>query len=377
LAPPALAGREDDLRAFDTILGRAEHGLASSPLMLVGLRGVGKTVLLRAFRQRAEAAGWHALSLEGETGAGAEARVAARTARELDLLSLKFRRRRGRAGFARALASIETFSVNAGVTGAGLTVASRPKAPEAFDFELRLFEVVDCLADRLMRDRAGLAVFVDEFQDLPPVAAGALVGVQHAASQRGWPFYVIGAGLPNLPSVLARLRSYTERYAYRTIGRLDDAAASAAVVGPAERLGVEIADGAARLMVAEARGYPFFLQTFAYEAWLAGADDRIEPDDAEVAISRGYDALEGFFSARWDRATRAEREVLRAMAEQAPAPSPVTALAARLGKPVGSLGPPRRSLIDKGLVYVPERGRLDFTALGMADWITRQDPPTR
>jgi hypothetical protein len=368
-----LAGRDDDLAAFDSLIARARDGRVGSPPVLLGLRGVGKTVLLRAFREHAERADWLTMWIEGEPGGLGPSRAAARLARELEGVSRRVRRRGKSSRSAGALGAIESFSVNAALTGGGVSVSTRAPQADPFDLEFGLLDVVEALAQGLVRDAVGAALFVDEFQDLDLAATSALVAVQHAASQNGWPFYIIGAGLPTLPSRLAGVRSYTERYAYRTIDRLSDAQALEALAGPARRLGVAFEDDAAARLVAEAGGYPFYLQTFGYEAWLLGTDGRITAANAEEAVARGHGALDGFFRARWDRATAAERDALRLIAQDAPAASRVADLAERLGKPVGALGAVRRSLIAKGLVYAPARGQLALTALGMAAFIERED----
>ncbi|MDR1188647.1 MAG: ATP-binding protein [Bifidobacteriaceae bacterium] len=373
LAPPELAGRRDESSAFDTLLGRAANGLTSSPIMLTGLRGVGKTVLLQSFRERAAESKWLTMSIEAEPGPKSGDSSLVRLTRELETVSRQVKREGGRGTrFSAAVAAIESFSISLGLTGGGVSMSTRTHSPVAFDFEGELFAVVEALSAGLTKDKSGLALFIDEMQDFDDDVTSALVAVQHAASQRGWPFYLIGAGLPGLPRRLAAVRSYTERYAYWTIDRLTDDQSAAALTEPARRLGVRFEPAAAGLIVSEARGYPFFLQSFGYQAWLQGTDDRITEADAETAIQVGYRGLDGFFRARWDRATKAERAILRLIAASSPEPSTVTSLAARRGKPVSSLGPARRSLIEKGLVYVPERGRLALTSLGMAGFIERE-----
>jgi hypothetical protein len=377
LAPPELAGRQDEVSAFETLLGRASNGLAGSPIMLVGLRGVGKTVLMQDLRQRAEASRWLTMAIEAESGPGAGENTLARLAREFEIVSRQIKRRRGGTSrFAEALEAIEAFSVTMSVAGGGVSVSRRPRQPASFDLEGELLGIVQGLAAGLAKDKSGVALFIDEMQDLDDASASAMVAVQHVASQRGWPFYLVGAGLPGLPRRLAAIRSYTERYAYRSIDRLTAEQATDALVEPARRLGVAFEEAAIRRIVAEAQGYPFFLQAFGYQAWLQGQGEVITEGDSESAIERGYLGLDGFFRARWDRATKAERALLALIAEDSPAASSVASLAARRGKPVSRLGLARRSLIDKGLVHVPERGQLALTALGMADFIKRQASAT-
>jgi hypothetical protein len=375
LVPPELAGRAGLLDAFAGIVGRQAKGFASNPLMLTGLRGVGKTALLRAFRQLADEAGWLSMWIEGDASDHGPERAVASLSSELTLVSRTIRRSRG--GTSRlkdALSAIESFSVNAGLTGGGVSVATRERSDSTFNLELELRDLAGSLATATGRERPGLVLLVDEMQDLDRTTASALIAVQHTASQNAWPFYVIGAGLPTLPARLAGIRSYAERYAYKSLGRLTDAEATEALVVPARRAGVEYQSAAVARLVAEAHGFPYFIQVFGYEAWLVGRECQITEADALMAIDRGYGELDGFFRARWERATKAERGLLRVIAADAPRSSRVADLAARLDKPSNAIGQARRALIDKGLIYAPERGLLALTALGMASFIARQGP---
>ena len=195
----------------------------------------------------------------------------------------------------------------------------------------------------------------------------------HEVSQRGLPFFVIGAGLPNLPGVLADARSYTERlFAYVRIDRLNQADAALALVRPAADEGVAWTDEAVAAVVDASGGYPYFLQQFGQTTWNAAAASPIAIEDATDGIRAGRALLDdGFFRARWDRATPAERDYLRAMAADGDGPSSSGEVAQRLGRRLASLGPARANLIAKGLVYAPEHGQIAFTVPGMAEFIAR------
>jgi hypothetical protein len=235
---------------------------------------------------------------------------------------------------------------------------------------------------RLLRDlagaaedqRVGVAVLIDEAQDLSREELTAICAIVHAANQRGERLVVALAGLPSLPRKLSEAKSYAERlYQFHRVEELDRGAASAALVEPARRQHVTWDPDALGYAVAESQGYPYFLQQFGQEAWNAAAGPTIELADARVGVARGQAALDnGFFRVRWDRATAAERAYLAAMAVDGDAGSASGEVAARLGKKITSLGPTRASLIGKGLIYSPDHGVVAYTVPAMASFVRRQ-----
>ena len=205
----------------------------------------------------------------------------------------------------------------------------------------------------------------------------ALLTVQHMANQRELPFFLIGAGLPNLPGALSGARSYAERlFTYTTIGPLNRDDAAVALTEPAERFGARYSTDALSLLVDISDGYPYFLQTFGQAIWNLAPDREFTMADAEAAIVEGQDELDaGFFPSRWERATPAERAYLHAMTGLAAGPDTATAdIVAALGSTQKATSVVRSQLIDKGLIYSPEHGRVAFTVPGMADFLHRQDP---
>ncbi|WP_326948063.1 ATP-binding protein [Arthrobacter sp. RIT-PI-e] len=226
----------------------------------------------------------------------------------------------------------------------------------------------------LKADNSAFAIFIDEMQDLDQDLLTALITVQHTAGQRGWPFYIVGAGLPNLPTTLSRARTYAERlFDYRTIGPLEDVDAQYALTRPAKEMGAEYSPEAlATLLQASAR-YPYFIQEFGKAIWDAAPATPFTGDDAELAVFLGLGQLDaGFFSSRWGRATRKERSYLRAMADDGDTGSSTSTIAERLGIKATALGPARAQLISKGIIYSPEHGRVAFTVPGMTGFILRQ-----
>ena len=224
----------------------------------------------------------------------------------------------------------------------------------------------------------GSLILVDELQEANSEELTALNTVVHELGQAGTPLPVIliGAGLPSLPAQLADATSYAERlYDYRTIGLLDVPAATEALVGPAADLGVEWADGALALARETASGYPYFLQALGKHVWDAAVTTPISAEDAAVGAASAQSEVEqGLYRSRWERATPAQKLLLRVLAEVGGEhPAPISELVAPAGKArVSDLSASRNELIKKGLVFSPERGQLAFTVPGMSEFILRQ-----
>lgn len=240
--------------------------------------------------------------------------------------------------------------------------------------ETDLHELATDLAEAAAEQGIAVGVFIDEMQDLDNEILSALCSASHGVSQQNLPFYVFGAGLPNLPRVLSDARSYAERlFNYRSIEPLGELESHQALVDPARDQGVSWGAAAAETVLGAAEGYPYFLQEYGRAAWDAAAGPVIGELDATIALQEGRDHLDrGFFRSRWERATNAERILMTAMAEDAGAPSSSSEVAHRLGKKLSGIGPARAGLISKGLVYAPDHGLLAYTVPGMAEFITRQ-----
>lgn len=369
--PHELAGRGAEIDAFDLIVAKTRHGAVERPMVLHGLRGVGKTVLLNEFRRQAERADFPVVTLEGRSVGGES--VKGRLARDLLVAGRKLGRGRPRARLSRALGSISSFSAKLGVTGIDLGVGVEPGRADSGSLEVDLEELVEDLAVALREESRGVVFLIDEMQDLDAELLEALLATQHLAQQREWPFYVIGAGLPSLPSILSASRSYAERlFTYRTIGALGEQDAAAALTRPAERLGAEYDDDARGLLLDASGGYPYFIQEFGKAAWDVATGKVINAADAIAALVVGRGQLDhGFYISRWERATAAERRYLELMATDGDTGSSTTEIARRASKSVGGLSPIRASLIAKGVIFAPEHGRVTFTVPGMADYIQR------
>src|SRR5690606_29255489 len=211
----------------------------------------------------------------------------------------------------------------------------------------------------------GMPIFIDEMQDLPPADVSAICGACHELSQDAAPLIVVGAGLPHLPAVLSASKSYSERlFSYHRIDRLDRESADQALIAPAEREDVKFTQEALDTLYRKADGYPYFVQAYGKATWDQAPESPITAEDVEVAAPAAEEELAvGFFGSRYERATPAEREYMRAMADLSGDDGPVatSAVAAELGRKPASVSPARDGLIKKGLIYSAERSTIGFT----------------
>ncbi|WP_051477178.1 hypothetical protein [Arthrobacter sp. Br18] len=311
------------------------------------------------------------VSLEGRDADGGPEAVRAKLARNLLQAGRKANRRGIAAGLKTSLGSIASFSAKLGVTGIDIGVELNTGRADSGSIEVDLEEMVEDLSTALAEQQSALVFIIDEMQDLDRSLVAALLSVQHQAGQREWPFYIVGAGLPNLPSILAGARSYAERlFTYRQIGALPPDAASSALLAPAAKYGATF-EPAARDLLLDASGcYPYFIQEYGYAAWETAPEKTITLQDAEIAAAIGRSQLDqGFFPSRWKRASKSEKEFLKLMAIDGDAGSSTADLAQRIGRKQSSMTMTRASLITKGIIYPPALGRVSFTVPGMADYI--------
>lgn len=374
--PPELVGRDGEIDAFDLLVARSKSNtVGDRGMVLSGLRGVGKTVLLNVFAEHARSNDWLVIQVEAQPGEAGKKATRAKLARELELGARRLRGKPAWSFLQNAMASIGNISASLGVTGVSASVTTKQQGrADSGNLDIDLEELVEDLSLAMRKARAGLGLFIDEMQDLDEELLTVLLSVQHLAGQRGWPFYIIGAGLPNLPGKISEARTYGERlFLYRTIGQVNEEAASEALALPISRLGASLAPDALSLLLSAANGYPFFLQVYGRSVWEAASEKVISAEDAQVAVRLGTSDLDhGFFEARWQRATNAERLYLRAMAQDGDSPTSTGKIADRLGKSTTKLAVIRSRLIAKGVVYAPEYGSIQFTVPGMAAFIARQ-----
>ncbi|GAA0652002.1 ATP-binding protein [Kutzneria viridogrisea] len=369
--PPELAGRDRELTAFEVVLERVSRGRPERSLVLTGLRGVGKTVLLGELRSMAVRRGWGAGKIEARPDAELRRPLSAALHRAIRDLAV---RHRNPERVEQVLGVLKAFALRANPDGArlrerwqpGIDVPAAQGRADSGDIEIDLVELFSEVAELAKDVGTGVALMIDEMQDVRPEDLSALCAACHELSQSGAPLVVVGAGLPHLPAVLSASKSYSERlFRYVLIDRLDRADADLAVLAPVSREDAGISPFALDALFEASSGYPYFVQAYAKAAWDAAPSDPITAEDVAVAAPEAEAELAvGFFGSRYERATPAEREYLRAMADLTEGRDEAigtSEVAVYLGRKPSSLSPARDSLIKKGLVYSAERGRIAFT----------------
>ena len=376
LRPPEMAGREAERSRFRVLLDRIEKGRPERGLILTGLRGVGKTVLLDELRSMADQREW----IVGFVEAGMNRPIRELAARAL-MRSLRATsiRRRSSARLRRALGVFKSFSLKASPDGSlsfGIDIEPVSGLADSGNLELDMTDLFLDLGEAASEMGAGVLLLVDELQELASSEIAALAGAVHQTNRLRLPVAIVGAGLPNLPSVMTEAKSYAERlFGYLGIRALSATGASDALRRPAETLGVTWQADALAHAVDASGAYPYFLQVFGSKIWdYASTAHSITFDDARVGVRVARSDLdEGFYGTRFERATPAQRVYLAAMSAEGADALPVTTrqVASRLGKTQGRLGPYRHELIRKGLIYAPARGQVAFTVPGMGAYIER------
>jgi hypothetical protein len=369
--PPELAGRDTELSAFDVVLERIAHGRPERSLVLTGLRGVGKTVLLNQLRSAAISRGWGTGKIEARPDQSLRRPVSSALHMALRELGP---RHPDPDSIEAVLAVLKAFALRAQTADAkvrdrwqpGIDVPAASGRADSGDMEIDLVELLTDAAGVAADIGSGIALFIDEMQDVQADDVSAICAACHELSQQGAPLIVVGAGLPHLPAVLSASKSYSERlFRYLRIDRLDRTAADRALLAPAEREEVAFEPAALDALYAAADGYPYFVQAYGKVTWDVAAASPITADDVAMAAPVAEAELAvGFFGSRYDRATPAEREYMHAMAELGGPQGNAVAtseVAVSLGRKPASLSPARDSLIKKGLVYSAERGQIAFT----------------
>lgn len=361
--PYALVGRDRELRNFEIAVKRLAQGRPAKSQMLTGLRGVGKTVLLREFARTAQSQGWVHEQLEATEDLRFVEAIATLTRKALLDLSAAKRladRVRRVSGVLRAFRI--TWKLPEGVD-IKIDPVSGPADSGMLDDDLAgLFVELGTLA---REHESGVLFTIDEVQYLSKEHLAALIVGLHRVSQEELPFLIAGAGLPSLPGLAGEAKSYAERlFDFPSIGSLSDDDARAALAAPAKEQGITWEPAAIERIVEVSEGYPYFLQEFGKQSWdLAKGPRKIRAVDVERAEPIAVDELDtGFFRARVDRTSDTERNYLRAMASLGgPGPYQSSAVARALHKKTTQLGPIRDNLIKRGLCYSPRWGQIAFT----------------
>ena len=362
--PPELAGRDELRETVRVAIERVRRGLPTKSILMVGLRGVGKTVLLDRMRDGAEGAGIQTLRIEAPENRSLPAILAPQLRQSLLRLSrneqakeLAQRALRALAGFAKAL------KVKYDDIEVGFDFDPEPGLADNGDLEHDLQALLETAGMAAQKAGTALAIFVDELQYVKEDELAALITALHRTAQRRLPVVLVGAGLPQLRGRMGRAKSYAERlFDFPEIGPLPPEAAKLAIAKPANDLGVDVTPEALDHIVKDTHGYPYFVQEWGKHSWDAAAASPITWKDVENASTAAIAALdESFFRVRFDRLTPAEKRYLRAMAELGPGPHRSGDIAEMLGREVTSLGPTRNQLISKGMIWSPNHGDTAFT----------------
>lgn len=394
--PPELAGRDDQVRAFDVVLERVARQRPERSLVLTGLRGVGKTVLLNALRSQAVRKGWGTGKLEARPDQGLRRPLSSALHQAVRELGAPLVGPGESQQADHVLGVLRAFAQRDGLPGSrpttklreqwnvGIDVPAARGRADSGDIEIDLVELLTDIGGLAADLGKGVGVFIDEMQDLGPDDVSALCAACHEISQTGLPLIVVGAGLPHLPAVLSASKSYSERlFSYQRIDRLSRAEADRALSTPAAEEEASYDDEALAALYEATGGYPYFIQAYGKAAWDLAPRSPITASDVAVAAPEAERELAvGFFGSRYERATPGERDYLRAMADAAPAAgssdsdpvgSVATAdVAAVLGKRPQSLSPARDALLKKGLIYSGERGRIAFTVPHFGRYLREQ-----
>lgn len=377
--PPVLAGRESILDAFSVIQRKAtEYGEGDRSWVLNGLRGVGKTVLLNEMLSRVSAEGWIVAKVEATAGTPLSVALSHALVRALRTSTGRHPEPKLR----RLLGVFKAFSLkfnpSTGLVAIGADVDLVQGVADSGRFSDDLAALFENLGETSRELGIGTLILVDELQEATSEELTAVNTAVHQLGQDAVPLPItfVGAGLPSLPAQLADATSYAERlYDYRPIGLLNSAAARTALVGPSVELGIGWDEDAIGHALAVAGGYPYFLQAVGKHVWDVARTSPVSLEDVSIGTALAASEVdEGLYRSRWERATPAQKAVLRAVSDSGgEEPVAMSDLVAVMGKRrVSDLSVARNELIKKGLVYAPERGLLAFTVPGMSAFIQRQ-----
>ncbi len=372
-SPPELAGRGDILDVAKLSCRRAVAGRSARSLMLLGLRGTGKTVLLGEIETIGQSNGLLVSRIEAPEGESLarlllpEMRKVMRSVSNVEAArQLAERARRGLRGFAAAL--------RISVAEIDIAVVPEPGLADSGDIVSDLPDLFEAIGIAAKAAGKGWLLLVDEVQYLSEPDLSALIVALHRTAQRGLPVVFAGAGLPQVARLAGDAKSSAERlFHYLAVDALMPEPAARAIRKPIEDEGASIDDDALALIVAQTAGYPFFLQEWGASVWDVAEADRVCLRDAEISYGLALQSLdEGFFKVRVDRLTRAETALVVAMAGLGDGPYPMASIAAALGRTQSSLGPTRANVIRKGMIWSTEHGYLDFTVPLFADYMRRR-----
>lgn len=377
-SPDIIVGRDEQTQAFQTLLRRLARGRTHQSMIITGLRGVGKTVLLNEFGDIARAERWEVLELEASKHDDTRFRQTMASLLKAALLRLSPRAKwtdRAR----RAAAVVTSFALSVDQQGTW-SLAWDVEPEEGFadhgDLGLDLTDVLVAIGEIAQERDRGIAILIDEVQFLSARQLEALIQAVHKTVQRKLPVTFVGAGLPQIAELAGDAKSYAERlFQFPKIDSLDEDDAREALVEPAAAEGVQYEPAAVDLAIQITQGYPYFIQELGYQVWEISEQSPITRSDVEIA-REGYESKldSSFFRVRLDRATPLQTAYMRAMAELGPEAQKASDVARIMGRESTQLGPTRAELIDMGLLYTPEHGYAAFTVPDFDKFMLRAVP---
>lgn len=375
--PPELVGRDPILEQARILLGRVKQKKPEKSMLLTGLRGVGKTVLLNEIKRMADSDGYRTISIEAHEGKALGALIAPYLRSLLyDLDRIAGTGDKVKRGLAVLRSFIGAIKLTVGDISIGLDIDPEKGSADSGDLEIDLPNLFVAIGEAAEDRNSAVAIFIDEIQYFSQKELGALIMAMHKIQQRQLPLVLLGAGLPILPAMAGESKSYAERlFSFPHIGALSQEDTAKALQEPAQDAGVAFEGDALDEVFHLTKGYPYFLQEWGYVAWNLATTSPITlpvvQDARKVVIPR---LDENFFRVRFDRLTPSEKNFLRAIAELGPGAHRTGDIAEILKVKVTSLGPVRAKLINKGMIYSPAHGDLDFTVPLFDDFMIRTIP---
>ena len=375
--PPELVGRDPILEQARILLGRVKQKKPEKSMLLTGLRGVGKTVLLNEIKRMADSAGYRTISIEAHEGKALGPLLAPYLRSLLyDLDRIAGTGDKVKRGLAVLRSFIGGIKVSIGDVDIGLDIDPEKGSADSGDLEIDLPNLFVAIGEAAEDRKSAVAILIDEIQYFSQKELGALIMAMHKMQQRQLPVVLLGAGLPILPGMAGASKSYAERlFSFPNIGALSHENSVKALQEPAQAAGVAFVASALDEVFHLTKGYPYFLQEWGYVAWNLATESPITlkvVQDAKNTVIPRLD--ENFFRVRYDRLTPSEKNFLRAIAELGPGAHRTGDIAEILKVKVTSLGPVRAKLINKGMIFSPAHGDLDFTVPLFDDFMIRAIP---
>ena len=370
--PPELTGRNELLEKASIALQRIAAGRSAKSLILTGLRGVGKTVLLNRIRQHAEAL--HFLTVRME--APEERSLPGLLAPGLQSALMKLNRGKVATALAkRALRTLATFvsAMKLKYHDVEMSLDIEPDQFTTTDLNENLIQLLQAVGMAAKEKKTAVILFIDELQILNEKELGSLIMALHIAAQDLLPITLVAAGLPQTALKMGKAKTYAERlFEFIEIGKLNEEAAIQALTIPAEKLKVHFTKQALKEILQQTKGYAYFLQEWGLNAWNIASGTSINESNAKEATLLALAALDAsFFRVRFAQLTAMQKQYLRAMAELGSEPVASGKVAEVMGKNVTELGSIREQLITKGLIYSPAHGEIAFTVPLFDDFMKR------